>query len=161
MRMNAVRILQIIAVALFAFALLLSVISIPAQNVIKQFYASNASLQTVRVVPYASIISCLIYALLASVCLLLCLRNPTRQTTIIITVTAAILFVLLDTIILRLVGVCFTGMYAKREIEYIAAYNYVETGVAVLVSFFTVPAKALLFLSLGGACIIDRRPEKE
>ena len=161
MRMNTIRILQIVAVALFVVALLISVISIPAQNIIKQFYSADDSLFTVRVVPYASIISCLLYGLFAVVCLLLFLQNPSRQATMVITVISAILFVLLDTIILRLVSIRFTHMYAKRDTIDIAAYTYVESGVGILVSLFTVPAKALLFLSLGGACANNCRAEKE
>ena len=120
----------------------------------------SSEMLSVRAVPYASIISCLIYALLAAVCFLLFLKNPTRQARIIITVVLAILFVLLDTIILRFVSVPFIQHYAKHEIADVAAYNYLESGVGLLASLFTVPAKILLFLSLGGACGKDYRTQQ-
>ena len=161
MSLKAAKTLQIIAFILFAFALLLSVVSIFAQNLIKSIYSSPADTYDVTVIPYQSIIYCFMRTLFALIYLLIICGHPTRKGTIAITIVMAILFIVFNTVISPVVSVIITGLMANYGTMMYAAYSVVSTGVSFITGLFTAPATILMFLSLGGACGKDYRLQSQ
>ncbi len=158
MSLKTAKTLQIIAFALFAFALLLSVVSIFAQNLFKSLFGAPSDAYDIRVIPYQPILYCFVRTVLALIYLLIICGHPTRKGTIAITIVMTILFVLLDTVISPVVGTTITFLTGNSGGALsLAATNAVVNGVQLITRFFTIPAALLMFLSLGGACGKDYR----
>ena len=152
MSQKACKTLQIIAFAFFAFALLLSIVSIFAQDLIKSIYSAPAELYGYRVIPYQAIAYCLIRTLFALIYLLIVCGHPSRRKTIAITVVMAALFIAFNTVISPVIGTVITAVAGNYGVAALSATTIVNTGVNFITGFFTAPATLLMFLSLGGAC---------
>lgn len=156
--MKAAKKLQIIAVALYAAALMLLVVCILGQDLIKSIYGLDPSLREIRVIPYPSIISGVIHLALALVWLVVLLRKPDRRTTIIITVITGVIF-----IGYAVLSPFISSMFSMLIVQSgkAAAYSAVLSGTSLVTSFIASPAPFLMFLSLGIACGISSRNPSE
>ncbi len=151
MTQKTVKTLLIVSAALFAFAFLLSVLAIFAQNLIKEMYYGDYFLD-VRTVPYQAIVSCFVHLLLAAAVLVFFFMGIPRSGMIAITVAAASLFVLFNTVISPLIGMRINASISRYGAEASAAYSVVSAGTNLLTAPFAFSATILLFIALGGAC---------
>ncbi len=161
MKQKTVKTLLIFATALFAFALLCTILAIFAQNLIKTIYYGAGYLSDVRTAPYHSIIICLVHTLMAAAALVFFLKGVQRSGTIAITIVTAVLFILFNSLISPVIGTVVTTQLLHDGSEAIAAYNVVSAGTNLLVAPFTYTADVLLFLALGGACANSAHKQPE
>ena len=152
MSQKACKTLQIIAFIFFAFAFLLSIVSIFAQDLIKSIYNLPPESYEYRVIPYQTIAYSFVRTLFALIYLLIICGRPSRRGTIAITIVMAALFIAFNTVISPVVGTLFTSLSARAGAAALSAASVVNTGASWITGFFTAPATLLMFLSLGGAC---------
>ena len=152
MSIKACRILQIIAFVLFALALVLcGAVYALRTPLLRLFYHLPEQQSAGNDLPYLSICVSMVYFLISLVCLIVAFRRPSRKATIAVGITAAALFIVFDTVVFRLLSLLFNAYYL-RELDSIrfAVNNYLLAITSAVTAFLTVPAKGLLFLSLGG-----------
>ena len=162
MKLKTLRTLQIIALALFLFAFLLSIASIFLQNPIKSLfygYKEGHPVYQTRTAPYSAVIGCFVHALLALIWLLLLIKGQSRRGSITAVIVLSILFLLYQTAISPVAGIFITRSVSARGVNALAAYNVISSFTSMLTAPFSATGNLLMFLSLGGACGRDTRKQ--
>ncbi len=160
MKPKTLRTLQIIALALFVFAFLLSIVSIFLQDTIKSSfygYKEGDPVFQARTAPYGSIIGCFAHTLLALIWLLLLIKGLSRGGSIAAVIVLSILLILYQTAISPVAGIFITRSVNVRGIDALASYNAVSSFTSKLTMPFSTTGNLLMLLSLGGACGRDTR----
>jgi len=161
MSTKASRILQVIAFALFALALLFSIAAIFAQTPIKSLYGTSPEIMEIRSVPFAAIAAAVIHVVLALIYMLVVLGRPSRGAVKAVGIIMAILFVVFDAAIIPLIGMLATRLVSARGAYALASYSALSAGVSAITNILCVPATILMFLSIGALFGKDRSKEPE
>ncbi|MBQ7491076.1 MAG: hypothetical protein IJT76_00500 [Clostridia bacterium] len=150
MRTKTCRTLQSVAFFLFVLALLACVALFFLQTPVKRLYGVDEQVLAIRSIPYHSIIACLVYVILALVWLLVTYNRPSQGTIAAAGIVLAIFFGVFDAILLpagnRLIAI-FIG---RQGVDALASNATLEEVVSSIRVLLTVPAKILMFLSIGG-----------
>jgi len=151
MSLTTVRVLQIIAAALFLLALLSSILVITFQAQIKMMYTDQPEVIAFRSAPIGPIINILIRLLIAMVYLLLVFAlKPSKGGSIAVVIILLSLLILDGVLISPAVSLLAQasanayGSYAS------VSYSIVNSAAGTLSSFFTAPAYILMVISMGG-----------
>ena len=143
------RTMQGIAFGLFALALFLCIALTFLQTPLKRFYLADEQTLTIRSIPYYSIITCLVYVILALVWLLVVHSRMSHGTIMSAGIILAILFGVFDAILLP-AGNGLIAMFVSRQGVDAIASNAALESVLSSIRVLIVPAKILMFLSMGG-----------
>jgi len=151
MSLTCARILHIVAFALFLLAFLVPILAIPFQGQIKSLYTTDPEVLMVTSVPIEAIVNTVIRLLIAGVYLvLILLLKPTKGGSIAVVIVFSVLLVLNGVLISPLIGLGFQSAVARYGAVMMASHAALSGFVSGLVSFFTVPASILMYLSMGG-----------
>lgn len=159
MSTKASKILQVIAFALFALALLFSIAAIFAQTPIKRLYSASAEILSTRSVPFAAIAAAVIHVVLALIYMLVVFGKPSRGATKAVGIIMAILFVVFDAAVIPLIGMLATRLVSVRGSLALASYSTLSSGVSAITNILCVPATILMFISIGA--LFGKDPAKE
>ncbi len=149
MTMRTARILQMLAVILFAFALLAAVLYIPLQDVWKSFYVLDES-SIVRTVPAADIVRQGIFLFLA-VCYFLLLGTKARGPLKVPIVIIAVLYALLSVVIFPLVSQLAVRIAGAVGTAQVVSLSVQSSYMGFTAAPLTAVAGMLMLFSMGGA----------
>ena len=143
------RTMQGIAFGLFALALLLCIASIFLQTPLKRSVGLSEQGLAIHSIPYRSILTCVIYTILALVWLLAAQGRTSHSTIMTTGIVLAILFCAFDAILLSTGSALITMFVSRQGVDAIASNAALES-VLSSIRVLIVPAKILMFLSMGG-----------
>ena len=159
MSTKASKILQVIAFALFALALLVCIASIFAQTPIKKLYSASPEIMAVRSVPFAAIAAAVIHVVLALIFMLVVLGRPSKGAVKAVGIIMAVLFVIFDAAVIPLIGMFVTGLVGRHGSAALASYSTLSSGVSAITNILCVPATILMFISIGA--LFGKDPSRE
>lgn len=160
MSIKTCRTLQLIAVILFATALLLTLLAIPFQSHIKQIYNPDPAIREVRSIPYEMLISTGFQLLLSVICLAVIASRPSRGGAIALTIVIALLLGIFRVIVYPALSALIIRSISMRGAAAITSHMALSNGLTTfLVNLFACPASILMLLSLGGC--IAKKAEKQ
>jgi hypothetical protein len=159
MSTKASKILQVIAFALFALTLLVSIASIFAQVPIKRFYSASPEILAIRSVPFAAIAAAVIHVVLALIFMLVVFGRPSKGAVKAVGIIMAVLFVLFDAVLIPLIGVLVTNLVGRHGVNALSSYSVLSSGVSAITNILAVPATILMFIAIGA--LFGKDPSKE
>ncbi len=151
MTIKTVRVLQSVAVILYAAALAIAILAVPLQSSFLSLYGRSGA-NDPRVIPFGAIAKALLNFVPAVIYLVLLKKwKPTvkgsRALSIAFAVALAVQQILLSFILNFLVDMIVSRLYG---VSVLAAYTVLSGAISWISVFFTVPAEILMLLSLGG-----------
>lgn len=160
MSLKTCRILQTIAVILFALAFLFVLLSIPFKNTLLSLTqselledTSDFSVFHVSIFPTINFTGALFYLALALIHFAV-LKKPVKKYVLASVIICSLLFIVYKVFTPALNNYFSSRVYENRQDYqpgYYTAYALVENSLYSLLPFFTVPGSILMFLSLGGS----------
>ena len=160
MSLKTCKILQTIAVILFALALLIAVLSVPLKNALLRLVYPGGTLSAldtdvfaVSVFPSMSFIAALVY-LGISLIHFTVLKNPLKKHVLASVIACSIVFCVYKVSFPALNDYFINRALLRGEADgsaYFSAYAMLENALYGILSFLTVPGSILMFLSLGGS----------
>lgn len=159
MRTKTCKTIQRIAFGLFVLALFLCIALTFLQTPLKRFYLADEQTLTIRSIPYYSIITCLVYVILALVWLLVVHSRMSHGTIMSAGIILAILFGVFDAILLPAGNGLIAMFISRQSVDAFTSNAALEAVVSNVRVLLTVPAKILIFLSMGGRMGKDASPE--
>ena len=148
MSVKLCRLLQIIAVALYALALFVCLLSIPFAGPLSGLF--NDRLEIVFRVPIEALVRCLVMLVLSALFLIVSLTRAPRGLIIAAVVVVASLTVLYGVLFSPLISVLVSRMLLAQGAASMSAYSALNSAVSLLTGAITSPALILMFLSMGG-----------
>lgn len=145
-------VLSALAMALRALALIVILLMTVLQEPVKQLYSADPEVAAIHTVPWSSIISALVWLILAGVILLVLLKRPGKGGTIALTVVSAVLCAVLGVVIFPAVNLLFTRALVQQGDMAYASYASLSSAINTVTGFLNTPALILSLLALGGAC---------
>ena len=150
MSVKTCRALQIAAFVLLALAFLGSIAAIPFQKSILSLYTSDPEILNRFNFPWAANLSTFLMLIPALIYLILVFRHMapggSKATVIILAIVTGFLMALVIPVLTMLI----TTLVNKEGMWATVHYNYLNNAVSTATAFLTIPAKILMFLSLGG-----------
>ena len=112
-------------------------------------------------IPFFSMIVAVIHVVFALISMLVVTRCPSRDQIKVRAVIITILFILVETLVLPLTNIFIANSPALRDASTYASYFALVHVLEEINTLFSVPAKALMFLSIGGSFGINPTLEKQ
>lgn len=152
MKQRTCIVLSTLAFGLRALALIAVLLMTVLQEPVKRLYSADPEVAAIHTVPWSSIISALIWLILAGVILLVLLKRPGRGGTIALTVVSAVLCAVLGVVIFPAVSLFYTRALIQQGNVVYASYSALSNAMSLVLPFLSTPASILSLLALGGAC---------
>ncbi|MBQ3865178.1 MAG: hypothetical protein II781_05000 [Clostridia bacterium] len=155
MNLKTCRILQIIAVALLAVALLVTVICFFARGTVMRAYSYDPGLRRLATFPVVPFIVTLLRCVIAAVFLFLLYSHPSKGALkgTVIALAAVLLF--LDIALSPLLSQLVTWILGRKGSMILAANSILNSAISSITHFFIAPANILMLLTMGASLQLD------
>ena len=148
-----------ISFVLRALALLEILIVTVFQGSFKRIYSVDKEVAAIQTIPWNFILQGLFWLVFTGIVLLILVKKPGRDGTVILTILSAMLFTLDSAVLSILMNDFIMRAAAGKGVVELASASALSNVMSRLLSFLNTPATILFFLGLGGACGKDFQKE--